>query len=353
MTTRKKLNPLKIILTGALVLTIASVFAYVYVNENLKGKGPLGQTVLVVVNQGDHLTNVTATLKANSLIGEPFIVETTAKFMKITDFKVGVYKVDRGWNALTILTFMANAANAQKNDVPLTIIPGDWAKDVAQKIAAVTDYTMPDVLAYWNDQTVFIALDQAYEVITADIIKPGVKVLLEGYLMPETYFIDPSSSLEVITKRILDQTEAFYLENKAQFEASSYRVHEIFTLASIVQFEASKTADMKMVAQVFYNRLKYPMRLQSNVTICYSLYSYTNWKDCEGNKDVVSPYNTYLHDGLPPGPIDNPSATAILATMNPTANDYYYFIADVYGDGTVYYAKTYAEHLKNVEKYLK
>jgi UPF0755 protein len=272
--------------------------------------------------------------------------------MKITDFKAGVYKVDKGWDALAILTYLNDATNAEKNDVALTIIPGDWAKDVALAISEVSNYTVEEILALWNDKTYLATLDAEYEVITPEIDKEGVKVLLEGYLMPETYFINPNSTIEVITKRILDQTESFYVENKTSFDASTYSIHEIFTLASVVQFEASKPADMKMVAQVFYNRLNKPMRLQSNVTICYSLYNYTDWKDCEGNKDVVSPYNTYLHDGLPLGPIDNPSATAILSTLNPTMNDYYFFIADVYGDGTVYYAKTYAEHLKNVAKYL-
>jgi len=309
--------------------------------------------VLVLVEEGDLLKDVSSTLNAHELIKDPLIVETYAKLMKITDFKAGVYKIDRSWDAKKILVYLTNASNAEKNDVALTIIPGDWAKDVAVTIEAITEYSTDEIIAYWNDQTVFTQWDNDYQVITSEINKAGVRVLLEGYLMPETYFIDPNSTLEVITKRLLDQTENFYLENKVTFDASPYSVNEIFTLASIVQFEASKAPDMKMVAQVFYNRLNEPMRLQSNVTICYSLYEYTNWKDCEGNKDIVSPYNTYLHDGFPIGPIDNPSATAILATLNPTPNDYFYFIADVYGDGTVYYAKTYAEHLKNVEKYLR
>ena len=352
MTKKTKLKPLSFILITFIILAIASAFAYFYVNSNLQGKGPTGETVMVLVEEGDLLSNVSLTLQAHDLIGQPMIFETYAKLMKLTDFKVGVYKVDKGWDALEILTYLNDATNAEKNDVALTIIPGDWAKDVAQAISEVSNYTVEEILTLWNDKTYLATLDAEYEVITPEIDKTGVKVLLEGYLMPETYFINPNSTIEIITKRILDQTESFYIENKASFDSSSYSIHEIFTLASVVQFEASKAADMKMVAQVFYNRLNKPMRLQSNVTICYSLYNYTDWKDCEGNKDIVSPYNTYLHDGLPLGPIDNPSATAILSTLNPTMNDYYFFIADVYGDGTVYYAKTYAEHLKNVAKYL-
>ena len=355
MKTRKKRKLSQFLLIGAILITVASVFAYVTISGELSAKGTAGETVLVNVTEGNLLSDVSASLKAQDLIGNPFIFETYAKISKLTDFKAGVFKIDRGWDAHTILVYINDAANTEKNDVALTIIPGDWAKEVAASIAKVTDYSADEILALWNDKAYVQTLIDDYEVLTPEIMKEGVRVLLEGYLMPETYFINPKSTIDVITRRVLDQTESFYLENKADFEASSYSVHEIFNLASIVQFESSKEADMKMVAQVFYNRLNKPMRLQSNVTICYALYDYTDWKQCESdaNKSLISPYNTYTVDGLPLGPIDNPSATAIRSTLHPTPNDYYYFLADVYGDGKVYYAKTYAEHLKNVEKYLK
>jgi len=354
MKTRKKLKLSRILLILTVLVAVAAVFAFVSVNSELSAKGTSGETVLVNVTEGDLLGDVSGALKAQDLIGNPFIFETFAKLNKLTDFKAGVFKIDRGWDAKTILVYMNDATNTEKNDVALTIIPGDWAKDVAAAIADVTNYTSDEIIAAWNDKTYVQTLIDAYEVLTPEINKNGVRVLLEGYLMPETYFINPESTIDVITRRILDQTESFYLANKGEFDASAYSVHEIFELASIVQFEANKEIDMKMVAQVFYNRLNKPMRLQSNVTICYALYNYTDWKQCESdaNKTLISPYNTYTVDGLPLGPIDNPSATAIRATLNPTPNDYYYFMADVYGDGTVYYAKTYAEHLKNVEKYL-
>jgi len=354
MKTRKKPKLLSIVLIGAVFITIASLFAYVTVSSELRAKGTSGEIVLVSISEGDLLSDVSTTLQAHKLIGNPFVFETYAKLNKLTNFKVGVYKIDRGWDAHTILVYITDASNAEKNDVALTIIPGDWAKNVADSIADVTNFTADEILAQWNDKTYFATLVEDYEVLIPGIDKTGVKVLLEGYLMPETYFINPNSTIDVITRRILDETESFYLENKAAFDASSYSIHEIFTLSSIVQFEASKETDMKMVAQVFYNRLNKPMRLQSNVTICYALYNYTDWTQCESdaNKKLVSPYNTYECDGLPLGPIDNPSATAIKSTLNPTPNAFYYFMADVYGDGTVYYAKTFAEHLKNVEKYL-
>ena len=111
---------------------------------------------------------------------------------------------------------------------------------------------------------------------------------------------------------------------------------------------------MGLIAQVFENRLAIDMKLQSSVTICYALYEeYKKAIDCEINSDIDSPYNTYLHEGLPIGPILNPGEAAIRAVLHPTANDYLYFMADIYGDGKVYYANTLEEHEANVERYLR
>ena len=97
------------------------------------------------------------------------------------------------------------------------------------------------------------------------------------------------------------------------------------------------------------------MKLQSSVTVCYAIDKEKDddWMACEVNPDFDSPYNTYRVEGLPPGPILNPGRDAIQAVLQPQASDYLYFMADVKGDGTVYYAKTYAEHQANVRKYLK
>ena len=76
------------------------------------------------------------------------------------------------------------------------------------------------------------------------------------------------------------------------------------------------------------------------------------WQACEVNSSFDSPYNTYMYPGLPPGPIENPGVMALDAVLNPTESNYYYFMADVYGDGTVYYAETLEQHNQNVAKYL-
>jgi UPF0755 protein len=201
-------------------------------------------------------------------------------------------------------------------------------------------------------------LSKTYSVITADVKNSGTRVKLEGYLFPETYFIKADWSMQKVTEKLIAQTQSIYDKHKAEFDATklaphNLSTHQVFILASVTQFEASKEADMKNVAQVFYNRLKLNMLLQSSVTVCYALYDYTDWRACESNPTIDSKYNTYKYSGLPIGPITNSSEAAINAVLNPTPNDYLYFIADIYGDGTVHFAKTFAEHEANINKYLK
>jgi len=340
-------------MTLIVILGIGMTFTWFYVQDNLKAPSQIEGFVTIDILQGDTLSEVSHTLHENGLIQDETVFQLYARYVKLTDFKYGIYKMNTTWDVQKVLEFLNDSTAAISKEALIKIIPGDWAKDVALQIEEKTAYTQAEVLALWNDPAYITTLSQEYSVITPEIITSGVRVLLEGYLMPETYFINPESSIETITEKFISELQAFYDENQALFDSSQFSIHELITLASIVQFEASGLTDMKMVAQVFYNRLALPMRLQSSVTICYSLYEYDTWRDCETNSDIDSPYNTYKYDGLPIGPIDNPSKNAILATLSPTDNDYYYFLADVYGDGTIYYARTYDEHKANVRKYLK
>jgi UPF0755 protein len=123
----------------------------------------------------------------------------------------------------------------------------------------------------------------------------------------------------------------------------------VVTLASVVEKEVKGDADRHIVAGIFLRRMKNGMRLQSDATVSYGLDA---GQSIASAKDVTvnSPYNTYLRDGLPAGPIDNPSLSSIRAVLEPTDTPYYYFLTDK--SGTVHYAKTFEEHKKNVQKAL-
>lgn len=171
---------------------------------------------------------------------------------------------------------------------------------------------------------------------------------LEGYLFPDTYFFKKEATAESILKKMLDNFEekmdARILD---EIGRQNKKIDEVIILASIVEKEVRSQADMKIVAGIFENRLAIDMPLQSDATLSYILDDKIDSHTVEQTK-IVSPYNTYINKGLPPGPIDNPGMNAILAVVNLQKTDYLYFLtAKVNGENKVYYAKTFEEHVAN------
>ncbi|HBW37074.1 endolytic transglycosylase MltG [Desulfosporosinus sp. BICA1-9] len=172
---------------------------------------------------------------------------------------------------------------------------------------------------------------------------------LEGYLFPNTYEISRQSSPHAIIDIFLKQFEKELTSDvQTQLDSKKFSVSEWVTLASLVEKEAVKESDRPLIAAVFLNRLKINQPLQSCATIQFLL---GTPKPVLYEKDlqIPSPYNTYLHPGLPPGPIANPGHASLEAVLNPAKTDFLYFVAKK--DGYHAFAKTYAEHLKNVKLY--
>lgn len=173
---------------------------------------------------------------------------------------------------------------------------------------------------------------------------------LEGYLFPDTYEIAPTTTPHELIQAMLNNFGAKVTPQIiAGFAKQGLSLHQGLTLASVVQSEVSKPADQPTVAQIFLKRLSIGMMLESDVTANYGAtqLGITSYTDISS---IRSPYNTYLHTGLPPGPICNPGITAIEAVANPSTTSYLYFIADK--QGNTHYATTLAEHQANVAKYL-
>ncbi|MBI5530371.1 MAG: endolytic transglycosylase MltG [Candidatus Doudnabacteria bacterium] len=210
----------------------------------------------------------------------------------------------------------------------------------------------------------FLAAQKKYPLTNYPILasKPA-GASLEGFLFPDSYrfFVSslstasgtPEEIANAIIKKMLDNFNLkFTSEMQAQAVKQNLSVYKIITLASIIEKEtgASET-EKKTVASIFYNRLKAGMPLQSDATV-----NYVTKKNVaapsEADTKVDSLYNTYQHQGLPPGPICNPSLASIMAALYPGDNDYMYFLHDQ-KTGQAFYAKTYDEHLANKQKYLK
>ena len=313
------------------------------------------RSIEFTIESGETTNVVLQNLEVEGLIRSSFIAKLYIKLNGNVNLKAGTYDLNGYMNTASILATLSDASAAHKNDIKITFIEGDWCKHIANKIAAVTSVSEEELLTLWNDEDYIRSLMIDYPFLTESIFNPNSRYLLEGYLMPNTYYFNPNWDENQITRRILDQSLAIYNKYANQIAASELSIHEIYTLASIVQYEASKVEDMKLVAGVFYNRLNIDMALQSSVTVCYAIDKDKDddWKKCEVNPTFNSPYNTYQVKGLPPGPILNPGEYAIESVLNATASNYFYFMADVYGDGKVYYSETYAQHKAYVDKYLR
>ena len=174
---------------------------------------------------------------------------------------------------------------------------------------------------------------------------------MEGYLFPDTYFFTKNQSMEeIISKLVSTMENVFTDEYRTRAEELGLSLHEVLTLASLVEREAYKDTERATISGVIHNRLDIDMILQIDATVIYGIgqgkehMTRVLYADLE--KD--NPYNTYIYPGLPPGPIASPGRNSIEAALYPEDHDYFYYVmAD---DGHVF-SKTFAEHQRNVNKY--
>ena len=172
---------------------------------------------------------------------------------------------------------------------------------------------------------------------------------LEGYLFPDTYFLPKGIKLEDIPKKMVQRYSVVFTDSlRKRAKELGFTEHQIITLASIVEKEAKLESERKLIAAVYINRLKKGMKLQADPTTVYGTKA---WITKVTSQDLKrrSPYNTYIHKGLPPGPIANPGEGAILASLYPEKVDYLFFVAQ--GDGSHFFSKDYGSHEKAIGRY--
>lgn len=338
------------IIAAAAVVIIVGCF--MFYQQNLQPVSTKSETVNFEIKSGDGMSLVVSRLKDENLIKSELVTKLYGKLNGLEDIKAGNFVLDKSWSTETILKALNDANKAKGDEVSITFREGIWAKDIAVEIENKLGIKAEDLIALWNDDDYIKELMKTYTFLEEDVLNDQTRVKLEGYLFPETYTFAKDADAKEITSIFLDHFQSIYKKYEADIKSSGMSIRDVVTMASIVQYEASKPEDMKLIAGVFFNRLDRNMTLGSSVTICYAMYDkLSDPDDCEINTNIDSPYNTYLHPGLPIGPIENPGEEAIKATLHPTKSDYLYFVADIYGDGTVYYSKTLEEQEANIDKY--
>lgn len=357
MPTRRKVNSVRVVLLAVVcILIIAGLAGVFVVKKGLSSTGNGDKNIVFTIEGGDALDQVVENLENENLISNATVTKLYAKASHNTNFVAGTFELNNGMSVKEILSYIQDSTKLKKDVLILKVPEGKWAKEIAAEISNLYDgkFSPEEILNQWNDISYIQKLAQDYSFINVDDLNnSNYKVKLEGYLFPDTYYLGKEDSIDEITRIMLDRFEVMYKENKELFSKSHYSMQQVISLASVVQFEASSKEDMKMIAGIFHNRLEQGMKLQSSVTVCYALYDdFKDPKDCETNPEIDSPYNTYLHEGLPIGPILNPGDDAIKAVLAPKKTDYLFFAADIYNklDGKVHYSKTYEEHQQICEE---
>lgn len=341
----KKLKlKVKIILFILLIFLISSLSLCIYIKScfNPVDKNSTKE-IEFTVNQGDAGITILNNLKDKDLIKSPLVGKIYLRSHKF-DPKIGTYKLKKSQSFKDILKILEKG----KPNVWLTIVEGKRVTFIAEEISKKFDYTSEEVLNVMDDKEYVKTLIEKYSFLTEDILKEGIYHPLEGYLFPETYSFKADESIQSIIETMLDTTKDKI--SKLDFSKSNYSVHQIYTLASIIELEGSAASDRNGIAGVFYNRLNKNISLGSDVTTYYGAKKDFSSDLTVSELNTCNPYNTRgnCNPGLPIGPIDSPSIKSIEAALNPTPSDYLFFVADK--DGKTYFSKTNAEHEQIVNK---
>ncbi len=333
------------------ILAIIIVVGCTAYNIGISPVSKESKEVIFEVSENSSYLSIAPQLKENNLIRSETFYKIYIKIFSPSNLEKGTYTLNQNMSVKEIVNTLEKGTTAET--LSFVIPEGKHITDVATYISEVTDYTSDELLSYWQSEGLLDTLINKYWFITDEVKNDNLRYSLEGYFFPATYEIFKDSSMQEITYKMLDKMDEILSKYKTEIENSNYSVHELLTLASIVEHEAILDEDRPMIAQVFYNRLNINMPLQSCATLGYAL---NEWKLTYtlADQEVDSPYNTYKYTGLPIGPGGVPGEASIKAVIYPETNNYLYFLADVYDSSATktYYSETYKEHQQKCLEYL-
>lgn len=299
------------------------------------------ETISIKIKNGASVNEISNVLYENKLIKNKNIFKLYVKFSKkASSIKAGTYSLNQTYSNEDILNLLISG-KVDHSGIKITIPEGLTSKEIIDILVENNIGSEKNYEKLINNPSEFY---DKFEFLKDDDI-----ISLEGFLYPETYFIDEDASeKEVLTIFLAGFNSIYTDEIKKQVEKSSMTLYEILNLASIIEKEAVLDEDRPIISSVFYNRLKIDMPLQSDATIQY-IFEERKKIVTYADLEIDSPYNSYKNKGLPPTPIANPGEKSIEAALNPSDTEYLYFVAKM--DGGNNYSKTYEQHLKYVKEY--
>jgi UPF0755 protein len=299
--------------------------------------GPGSGVVTVQVRQGETAAAIGRELKAKDVVKsvEAF-TDAAAADDRSRNIQVGYYQLKRQMKASDALAVLIDPENLVQ--ARLTVPEGYRVKDVVKAIAAKTDITADQVRAALKDTKALGLPAAAHGVV-------------EGYLFPATYAVVPGETAQQLLKQMVAKTVRVMqqLDVSAKSKALGLTPEQVMTVASILEYEGSRDQDYPKIARAIYNRLDKGMALQSDATVAYANnLDGTVWTT-QAERDNPSPYNTYVHTGLPPSPIGSPGEKTMEAALNPADGPWLYWLVVNLRTGETRFNETYEGHLKDRE----
>lgn len=341
----------RILLRVILVLFILLIVGIIALSFLFSAPQSKSEVIEFTIEEGQTVYQVGDKLKQEGIIRSEFAYKVYVKLNNVNSYKAGVYKLDKSYPLKDIVSLLTGDYYKEEG-TSITFKEGRNIRQIAKDISDNTNISEGDFLSVMEDDNYINELINKYWFLTDDIKNDDIYYPLEGYLFPETYNFNKNVTAKEIIETMLDQEDEVLSKYKSKIDSSSYSVHEIVTLASLVEQEGIYDDDRKMIAGVFYNRLNAGMSLGSDVTTYYAARVDLGERDLTSSEiNTYNPYNTRgpgMNGKLPVGPISNFSETSLSAVLSPTDSDYYYFVADK--SGKTHFTRTYEEHQKLVNE---
>jgi UPF0755 protein len=309
-----------------------------YVYDNLQPMPDISEPKRVEIPNGSTAVAVSQILKKEGIVRNDLVFRYYAQYKGVAQrFQAGTYLISSGITVDQVIEKLIHG-DVYIETVEFTIPEGLTVEKIADRL------TEQGLI---NKETFLNLVNEGqfdYEFVKEIPNNPEIKLRLEGYLFPNTYEIKKGSTeYEIIDRMLAEFQKQFQSEWEKIFSQKGWTLHEGLTLASIIERETIVKNELPIVAGVFYNRLSNGWMMQSDATVQYAS---GNWQGRLYFKDleVNDPYNTFIVEGLPPGPVSNPGRAAIEAVAFPKKHDFYFFVTKKDSSNEHYFTKTFDEH---------
>lgn len=343
----------KLVVIILVTLLVGAFSLGFYYNYQISPVDRDGEKVLVEIKAGT-ISSIGDTLYDNNLIRSKLIFKIYVKLNGIADLKASTYELNKNMKLSEIIEVLEEGNSYNPDEIRITFKEGLNVRKIAKLIEENTNNTYDDVINLMDDDSYIDSLISKYWFLTDEIKNEKIYYPLEGYLFPNTYaLLNVDVDVKTIIETMLNESEKQLNKYRQAIEDSKYTVHQLLTLASIVELEGASASDRASVAGVFYNRLEDKWSLGSDVTTYYYLKIDDFKQSLNGNKNLYTcdnAYNTRCTSfiGLPVGPISNPGLESIEGTINYRKHDNYYFVADC--NGKTYLSKNATEHYNTIQR---